>query len=306
MSWIGYPALRYQMLPKSLILAGQIELFLNSINSDSIAPRICQRNHPQSILYDCESAAPKCQSFDPPNRMFNKNAHLTDRSILSPLIHGQFRIGIPLTFWKLLVRELNQITGIVRSDALRIQIDRDLQIDKPIQLRWQLLFEHAVIMVAPTKRPTQKHNPLIGHRHHGILQRMVLFFRCKHRAAYVDEHKAQQREPERRSDRAKRDEQLEVEIERVWQEHFCVYGARKLWRQLSRKGIVIVIARCTVERLMRKLGLEGVRRGQKKRSTTVADDVLERPADLVRRVFRSTRPNQLRGADIKVSPTTSR
>jgi putative transposase len=139
----------------------------------------------------------------------------------------------------------------------------------------------------------------------------MISFIDEHRAAYgvesickqlpiasstYHEHKAQQREPERRSARANRDEQVEVEMERVWQAHFCVYGARKLWRQLNREGIVV--ARCTVERLMRKLGLEGVRRGPKKHLTTVADDALDRPADLVRRVFRATRPNQLWVADI--------
>ena len=70
------------------------------------------------------------------------------------------------------------------------------------------------------------------------------------------EHKAQQREPDRRSDRAQRDEQLEAEIQRVWQENFCVYGARKIWRQMHREGFAI--ARCTVERLISRSRRNGL------------------------------------------------
>jgi len=117
------------------------------------------------------------------------------------------------------------------------------------------------------------------------------------------EHKAKQSDPERWSDRAKRDVQLEVEIHRVWQENFCVYGARKIWRQMNREGFAI--ARCTVERLMRKLGIAGAVRGQKKRRTTVADDGLERPADLVNREFSATRPNQLWVADVTFGAPSS-
>ena len=117
------------------------------------------------------------------------------------------------------------------------------------------------------------------------------------------ERKVQQSNPDRRSDRAKRDAQLEAEIQRVWQENFCVYGARKIWRQMNREGFGI--ARCTVERLMRKVGIAGVTRGQKKRRTTVVDDALERPADLVNRTFSATRPNQLWVADITFVATWS-
>jgi len=69
-----------------------------------------------------------------------------------------------------------------------------------------------------------------------------------------------------------------------------VYGADKVWRQLNREGICV--ARCTVERLMRNQGLQGVRRGKRVR-TTVADDALERPLDRVNRQFHADRPNQL-------------
>ena len=67
------------------------------------------------------------------------------------------------------------------------------------------------------------------------------------------EHKARAADPQRRPQREQRDEQLEIDIQRVWNEHFQVYGAHKVWRQLLREGIVV--ARCTLERLMRRLGL---------------------------------------------------
>jgi transposase InsO family protein len=97
------------------------------------------------------------------------------------------------------------------------------------------------------------------------------------------------------SARAVRDAKLKGEIARVHAEHFGVYGARKVWRQLHREGISV--ARCTVERLMRELGLEGVRRGKGRRTTT-PDETAARPADLVDRHFAAQRPNQLWVADL--------
>src|SRR5512132_2791476 len=105
-----------------------------------------------------------------------------------------------------------------------------------------------------------------------------------------------------RSARAVRDAQLKVEIRRVHAEHFGVYGARKLWRQLHREGIVV--ARCTVERLMGELGLEGVRGGKPQRTTT-PDAAAARPADLVERDFSAQRPNQLWVADLTYVATWS-
>jgi hypothetical protein len=104
------------------------------------------------------------------------------------------------------------------------------------------------------------------------------------------------------SARAVRDEQLKVEIRRVHAEHFGVYGARKTWRQLHREGIVV--ARCTVERLMGELGLEGVRRGKPRRTTT-PEAATPRPADLVERDFSAQRPNQLWVADLTYVATWS-
>ena len=112
-------------------------------------------------------------------------------------------------------------------------------------------------------------------------------------------HAAKRRLP---SARALRDEQLKVEIRRVYAEHFGVYGARKVWRQLHREGIAV--ARCTVERLMGERGLEGVRRGRVRRTTT-PDQAAPRPADLVDRHFAAQRPNQLWVADLTYVATWS-
>jgi putative transposase len=109
------------------------------------------------------------------------------------------------------------------------------------------------------------------------------------------EHKLREADPDRISDRGKRDQWLEVEVQRVWDENKQVYGIRKVWRQLKRENIEA--ARCTVERLMKRLGIEGVRRGAKC-WTTISDDAQDRPADLVNRQFVATRPNQLWVADI--------
>ena len=109
------------------------------------------------------------------------------------------------------------------------------------------------------------------------------------------EHKARQRDPERLPARRPRDLQLKPEVQRVWSENLRVYGARKVWLQLNRESVRV--ARCTVARLMRELGLRGVRRG-KRWHTTSPDEALARPADLVKRAFTATRPDQLWVADI--------
>ena len=113
-------------------------------------------------------------------------------------------------------------------------------------------------------------------------------------SSYFD-HKRRARDADRLPDRIKRDIKLELDIHRIWEGNFRVYGARKVWRQLMREGISV--ARCTVERLMKKLGIQGIRRG-KKCWTTVADDSLYRPTDKVNRQFTAARPNQLWVADI--------
>lgn len=108
-------------------------------------------------------------------------------------------------------------------------------------------------------------------------------------------HKAKQRQPEKRSSRAKRDDVLTVDIQRIWEENFRVYGVRKVWRQLQREEVSV--ARCTVERLMKKQGLRGVVRGRRIK-TTFPSNLAERPLDLVNRDFKVTRPNALWVADL--------
>lgn len=104
------------------------------------------------------------------------------------------------------------------------------------------------------------------------------------------------------SKRAVTDEALKIEITRVHQENYSVYGARKVWLQLRREGIET--ARCTVERLMRVLGLRGARRGRVKR-TTIADPQAHRPDDLVQRKFNPREPNMLWVADFTYVSTWS-
>jgi putative transposase len=96
---------------------------------------------------------------------------------------------------------------------------------------------------------------------------------------------------------------LKVEIRRVYDENFGVYGAPKIWTQLNREGIEV--ARCTVERLMRDMGIQGVVRGKAKRTTIPAGDSAVRPADLVDRRFTAAAPNRLWVADLTYVRTWS-
>ena len=107
------------------------------------------------------------------------------------------------------------------------------------------------------------------------------------------------REPSRRQ---RRDEALKPEIVRVHAANYGVYGARKVWLALNREGIAV--ARCTVERLMAELGLTGATRGRA-RTTTIADPVAVRPADLVQRRFGPPAPNRLWVADLTYVSTWS-
>ena len=98
------------------------------------------------------------------------------------------------------------------------------------------------------------------------------------------------------SARAVRDEYLRSEIARVHAENLSVYGADKVWAQLNREGIRV--ARCTVERLMREMGLTGARRGRAFKVTTRSDERQRRPDDLVDRQFKAPTPNRLWVADL--------
>ena len=111
-------------------------------------------------------------------------------------------------------------------------------------------------------------------------------------------HKAEQRDPTRRSARAQQDAVLRAIILRIWTEHHQVYGPRKVWKQMGREGLRA--ARCRVRRLMRAMGLAGVVRGRAWITTTDSDPATSRPPDLVDRQFTATRPNQLWVSDFSV------
>ena len=103
-------------------------------------------------------------------------------------------------------------------------------------------------------------------------------------------HAARARNPELQCARAKRDQELISDVQRVWHANWQVYGADKVWKQMNREGIRV--ARCTVERLMRRLGLAGARRGKRVRTTT-SDTSAPCPLDRVNRQFKASRPNEL-------------
>jgi transposase InsO family protein len=103
-------------------------------------------------------------------------------------------------------------------------------------------------------------------------------------------HDVRRRRPDTAPPRVQRDAALRVEIRRVFDENFEVYGVRKVWRQLVREGEDV--ARCTVARLMSRMGLQGVIRGRRVR-TTISDKSAPCPLDRVNRQFRAPRPNVL-------------
>jgi transposase InsO family protein len=108
------------------------------------------------------------------------------------------------------------------------------------------------------------------------------------------DHVAKRHDPSKLSARAKRDAVLKVEVRRVFEENFRVYGVRKVWRQLGREGIAV--ARCTTARLMRQMRLSGAIRG-KAIKTTIGNPAAPCPRDMVNRQFRVPRPNALWVAD---------
>ncbi|SPJ25814.1 hypothetical protein PAA8504_03666 [Palleronia abyssalis] len=125
------------------------------------------------------------------------------------------------------------------------------------------------------------------------------------------EQKAIARDPSRASKRVRRDDALREKIRRVWSDNRGLYGARKVWHVLRREGVaqadgapMTAVARCTVERLMREMGLQGVVRG-KKVITTNPDAARPCPDDKVNRAFHADRPNQLWVSDFTYVPTWS-
>jgi transposase InsO family protein len=114
------------------------------------------------------------------------------------------------------------------------------------------------------------------------------------------ERVAQRQDPTRLSARARHDVALKPEIARVFAENFAVYGVRKVWRQMIRKGVPV--ARCTVARLMREMGLAGVIRGKPVR-TTISDKAAPCPLDHVNRQFYAPAPNMLCKHSVKLAIT---
>ena len=104
-------------------------------------------------------------------------------------------------------------------------------------------------------------------------------------------HHARQGNPTQRPARAKRDDELRIDIQRVWDANYQVYGPRKVWQQLGREDVEV--ARCTVERLRGAMGLAGAVRGRAWITTTDSASAVSHPPDLVDREFAATRPNQL-------------
>ncbi|TYO62431.1 IS3 family transposase [Bradyrhizobium hipponense] len=115
-------------------------------------------------------------------------------------------------------------------------------------------------------------------------------------------HVAKRRDPAKLSARARQDAALKIEVRRVFDENFSVYGVRKVWRQLKREGFDV--ARCTVSRLMQDMGLQGVIRG-KPVKTTISDKAAPCPLDHVNRQFRAPRPNVLWLSDFTYVATWS-
>jgi transposase InsO family protein len=115
-------------------------------------------------------------------------------------------------------------------------------------------------------------------------------------------HAARRADPAKAPPRVRRDAVLKAHVRRVWDENFRVYGARKVWRQLNREGIEV--ARCTVARLMREMGLQGAVRGKTVR-TTISDKAAPCPRDKVNREFRAPAPNRLWLSDFTYVATWS-
>jgi transposase InsO family protein len=103
-------------------------------------------------------------------------------------------------------------------------------------------------------------------------------------------HAARQRNPALRCPRDRRDAVLMPQIQRVWEDNMRVYGADKIWRQMQREDVAV--ARCTIERLMKRLQLQGIQRGKRVR-TTIPDKTATCPQDKVNRQFKASKPNAL-------------
>jgi len=117
-------------------------------------------------------------AFHAANGMLNKDTDLTQGCIGSLLLIAQLWVGVLFALARLLGRDVNPITPVVRLNAQIAQIDADIDIYKPVQLRRKLLFQHEVIVIVTAKRPPQKDDQLVRERHDRILQRMLFFSHC--------------------------------------------------------------------------------------------------------------------------------
>src|ERR1043166_5191187 len=110
------------------------------------------------------------------NGMLDKDANATQGGIGSLLLIAQLRVGMLFTLARLLRRDGNLLTSVIRFNAEIAEIDTDINIGKPIHLRWKLLFQHDVVVIVTTKGTTKKDNKLVRQRHDRVLQRMLFFF----------------------------------------------------------------------------------------------------------------------------------
>src|SRR5882762_4339616 len=110
------------------------------------------------------------------NGMLDKDADATQNCVGSSLLLAQLRVGVLVTLARLLRRDVNLITTVIRFNASIAEIDTNIYIDKPIHLRWKLLFQHGVIVIVPTQGATKKNDTLVREGHDRIFQRMLFFF----------------------------------------------------------------------------------------------------------------------------------
>ncbi|HZM21515.1 MAG TPA: hypothetical protein VFC02_07220 [Anaerolineales bacterium] len=110
------------------------------------------------------------------NRMLDEDADLAQNLIGYLLCIAQLRVGVLLTLARLLRRDVNLITKVIRFYAEIASIDTNIKIGKPLPLRGKLLFQHGVIVIVTAKGPTKKNDKLVRERHDRVFQRMLFFF----------------------------------------------------------------------------------------------------------------------------------
>src|SRR5215510_11671236 len=111
------------------------------------------------------------------NGMLDKDAHATQGSIGSLLLLAQLWVGVLVAFARLPRRDVNVLTTVIRFHAEIAQIGTNIEVAKTIPLRWQLLFQHEVVVIVPTEGAPKKNNYLVRPCHDRVLQRMPFFSR---------------------------------------------------------------------------------------------------------------------------------